>query len=74
MTAADCYLRRGTRIPQIYPGTLDAMVQAIKDAQRASSRVPGEHSLEVVCEGERMLIRVYENGALTWMYQSPLDV
>lgn len=73
MAAADCYLRLGTDVPQIYPGTLRDMSQAVRDTMYASKRIPGEHSLEVVCEGERMLIRVYENGALTWIYQSAAD-
>lgn len=65
--AADRYLRQGTDVPAIYPGTLEGMSQAMRDVRLASSRVPGEHLLSVVSTRRgRSAWRLYEDGQLTW--------
>jgi hypothetical protein len=68
MATADRYLRTGTTVPQIYHGTLKMLVEAEKDTRRNSARFPGTHSLFAVREGTWNLIRVYEDGQLTWVY------
>ena len=70
MTAADRYLRTGTEVPQVYPGTLEHMVAAGKDTRRASAAQPGDHSLFAIYGSEWHLLRVYEDGELTWMYRA----
>ena len=64
---ADRYLRTGTDIPMIYHGTLAMLDAALRDAQRASRRVPGQHSLIWARGQQRHVIYVYENGALAWV-------
>jgi hypothetical protein len=66
---ADRYLRQGTAVPVIYPGTVRYLSQAMKDALSASRRVPGPHLISVVRNGERYLIQEYENGTCTWIRQ-----
>jgi hypothetical protein len=64
---ADRYLRTGGPVPVIYHGTLPALNQAMKDAQRASRRVPGEHYVEGVYGRERLLLQEWQDGMITWV-------
>lgn len=64
------YLRTGTAVPQIYPGTLENLQQAMEDATRASSRVPGPHCLYVQRGSEKYLLQVYEGGHCTWVREA----
>jgi hypothetical protein len=64
--AADRYLRTGTGIPEIYPGTLAMLARAVKAARQASARYPGEHYLEAVYPSGRLTVQVWEDGACTW--------
>jgi hypothetical protein len=68
MPAADRYVRRGTEVPVIYPGTLRMMMTAEKEAFRASQRLPGRHLLFAVHGRQSRLLRVYEQGECTWVY------
>lgn len=70
MPAADRYLRTGTEVPQIYPGTLSALTRAMKDAQRASSGSDGEHCVAMFHGSKRITIQVYEDGACTYVYRT----
>jgi hypothetical protein len=64
---ADRYLRTGQGvIPMIYPSSVAAMTAAMKDAHAASYRYCGEHFIEGVYTGERLVLRVYENGECTY--------
>lgn len=60
----DRYVRRGGEIsPRIYPGTLNALEQAIEDIERVSTFNPKTiYYLESVSEGERAVIRQYQGG------------
>ena len=69
---ADRYLRTGTTVPVIYPGTLAWLLQAMQDAQNVSAVTPGQHFLEVVNGPDRDVLQVYENGTCTY-YQRRED-
>lgn len=59
----DRYVRRGGPVPQIYPGTLAGLNQAMKDCLTASRFLPDSvFCLESVCAGARQVIRVFKNG------------
>jgi hypothetical protein len=59
----DRYVRRGGPVPQIYPGTLTCLNQAMKDTQNASRFMPElVFYLEAVSKGERHCIRVFKAG------------
>jgi hypothetical protein len=67
VSAADRYLRTGEGvIPAIYPSTVPALSAAIRDTQDASCRYAGEHFLEGVYSGERLVIQVYQDGQCTY--------
>ena len=69
MTAvADRYLRTGTSVPAIYPGTLKMLRKADKETYEASALLPGPHSLFALYGREWHLLRVYEAGECTWLY------
>jgi hypothetical protein len=72
VSLADRYLRTGEgTVPQIYPSTVRYLSAAMKDAQDASCCYPGEHFLEAVYEGERLVLQVYENGQCTYVTRRP---
>lgn len=63
----DRYVRRGGPVPQIYPGTLAGLNQALKDAMTASRFMPASvFYLEAVHGGERQVIREFRAGHCTW--------
>jgi hypothetical protein len=63
------YLRTGTDVPCIYPYQLRYLTAAIKDAEKASARVPGQHVLFLVRDArDWQPLQVYEAGELTWMH------
>lgn len=64
---ADRYLRTGTDVPCIYPGTMRWLSQAMKDAQAASERAPGQHILLGVRDGTAYTLQVYQEGTCTWI-------
>jgi hypothetical protein len=66
---ADRYLRAGTTIPEIYWGELAHLNRAIRDAQQASRRVPGQHEVIAFFGTDRVVLRVYEYGELTWTFR-----
>jgi hypothetical protein len=71
MAAADRYLRTGTgTVPQIYPATAAHLSAAIRAAQLASCRLAGEHFIEAVYAGKRLVLQVYEDGECTWIGRS----
>lgn len=69
MMIADRYVRQGTAVPMIYPGTVKALSRAMADAVTLSRRVPGQHEISVVRGGARSVIQVYEDGECTWVQQ-----
>lgn len=73
MAVADRYLRTGTPVPVIYPGTVAMLTRAISDAERHSRAVPGPHVLSALYGRERVVLRVYEAGALTWVISRHKD-
>ena len=61
--AADRYLRKGGPVPQIYPGTLDGLTQAMKDSLSASRFLPGTPILLIALHGrERTLVKSFKGG------------
>lgn len=63
------YLRRGPgQVAMIYPGTLLGLTDAMKDAQDASAKADGAHtvSLHDPVDGPspHSVLRVFANGAL----------
>lgn len=66
MLTADRYVRTGTAVPVIYPGTLRSLQQALREAQRASCLITGEHVLKAVYGSTRVILRVFEAGECTW--------
>lgn len=63
------YLRTGAEVPCIYPYTLRYLTTAIRDAEKASARVPGQHVLFLVRDArDWQPLQVYEAGELTWRY------
>lgn len=67
---ADRYLRVGAATPVIYPGSLDALLEAMNDAACVSVRLPGRHRLYSRRGDQTSLLQVYENGQCTWLYRS----
>lgn len=60
------YVRTGTYVPQIYPGTLSGITSALRDCERFSTVTPGKHRLDAVFGKERVAFRIYEAGECTW--------
>lgn len=71
MGPADRYVRLGGRLPQIYPGTLAELSNAIRDTRRDSESVPGRHLLEAVHAAGRRTVQVWEDGVRTWWAADP---
>jgi hypothetical protein len=69
MMPADRFLRTGTVVPEIYHGTAAYFRRAARDTQRASERLAGEHYLEAVYRGQRLVLQVYEDGECTYVYR-----
>lgn len=60
---ADRYVRRGGPIPQIYPGTLAGLEQALAETESASRFMPDRYLyLEAVHGTERTCIRMFKAG------------
>lgn len=64
--AADRYVRQGTDVPQIYPGTLDGLTRGLRDAQRLSERIEGVHRFTACYGKTRMTIREFQGGECIW--------
>lgn len=63
----DRYVRRGGPIPQIYPGTLKGITQALRDCVSASKFLPDTSiTLWAVQDGQQALLREFGNGVCTW--------
>jgi hypothetical protein len=61
------YVCHGAGVPRIYPGSLDGVVHALRDAQQASRQEPGEHRVGVHEPGKGITpVRVFEDGQCTW--------
>lgn len=73
MTQADRYVRTGPAVPEIYPGTQLGLKAGTRDAQQASSREPGFHSLEAVYGKRRELLYRFEFGAPAWFSDSDVS-
>lgn len=57
------YVRRGGPIPQIYPGTLDGLNQALKDCVQSSKFLPDKIIyLASIVYGEHTVIRQFKGG------------
>jgi hypothetical protein len=60
------YVRRGSDIPEIYPGDLKGLTRAMKDAQDMSaSGLAFTVSLHEP-PGPSRVLRLYEDGRLSW--------
>lgn len=59
----DRYVRTGTRVPQIYPGSFSGLNKAIADCVKASKLDPSlVLTLFMVCKGRRTEISQYQDG------------
>jgi hypothetical protein len=67
-TAADRFLRTGTEVPQIYPGTERGLLQAARDTCAASIRKEGEHVLSAVYGKRKTVIQIYEDSECVYDY------
>lgn len=65
----DRYLVTGGTVPCIYPGTLPALTDAMKDARNASLHdTHGQRILFRIVTGRPWhAVRVYESGVCTWV-------
>lgn len=72
--SADRYLRTGAPVPAIYHGTMEALMGAIRDTQLVSARLDGQHFLEAVYGGSRKVLRIYEDGELTYLRGDEEDI
>lgn len=69
----DRYVRRGGPIPQIYPGTLDGINQALKDMASTSRFLPDRVIyLAAVEAGVSTIIRTFKGGHSCGSFTSPL--
>lgn len=63
----DRYIRRGCPVPQIYPGTLKGITQALRDCVSISRIMPDlTITLFAVRDGQSVLLRQFGKGVCTW--------
>lgn len=70
-SVADRYVRTGTVVPQIYPGSLKGVTAALRDVERFSAAADGAHQLDGVYNHERVTLFIYEAGVVTFVAEQP---
>jgi hypothetical protein len=66
MATADRYIRTGDGVPQIYPGDLRGIAEALRDAKLKSEKMIGCHRVDIVYGSDRVPFKIFEGGECIW--------